>query len=86
MDINEVMDDVQEVLDRLRLIADEHPDNAAIQRNVARAALAGADAIKRLSLMLLYKDDVPAMGAGQDKEDMANGQHVPVGANGGATA
>lgn len=73
MDVNEVMDDVQEVLDRLRLIADEHPENAAIQRNVARAALAGADAIKRLSLMLLYNEKEDAQIYGHEMASATNG-------------
>lgn len=61
MDVTEVMDAFQELLDLLQEIGDTRPDDAALQRLVAKGGYAGAAGIKTLCLMLLYKDDsVPA--------------------------
>lgn len=57
MDIEQTMDSLQEVLDQLQAIGDEHVSDAGIQRRVAKAALAGAAGMKRLSLMLFYRDE-----------------------------
>lgn len=87
MDITEVMDLVQEALDQLKAIGEEHRGDVATQNRVTKGTTAAAEAITRLSLMMFYRDDVPAIGAGQEKEAETNGQLATidgaVNANGG---
>lgn len=56
MDIGEIMDHMQELLDTLEKVGDQHPDHAATQRLVAHGAFEGAKGMKRLNMLLLYKE------------------------------
>jgi hypothetical protein len=57
MDVNEVMDAMQEILDVLAEIGLERQKDAHIQHLVAKGAFAGAGAMKKLGLLLLYKEE-----------------------------
>lgn len=57
MDTSEVIDAVQELLDVLDQIRLEYPKDAKIQGFVAKGALAGANGMRKLGLMLLYRDE-----------------------------
>lgn len=65
MDIAEVMDLVQEALDQLKAIGEEHPSDAATQNRVTKGTTAAAEAITRLSLMMFYRDEKEADTNGQ---------------------
>lgn len=58
MAVTLVMDAVQEMLDVMEAIGKLHAKDAETQRLVAKGAFAGAQGMKELSLLLLYKEDV----------------------------
>lgn len=61
MDAVEIMDSLQEMMDILDRLGDEHPRDAEVQRLVRKGIMAGAQGMKKANLLLLYRD------SGEDK-------------------
>lgn len=61
MDAVEIMDSIQEMMDILDRLGDEHPRDAETQRLVRKGIMAGAAGMKKANLLLLYRD------SGEDK-------------------
>lgn len=77
MEIGEVMDCMQELLDILHEVGDLHTKNAETQRLIAKGAFAGAAGMKRLTMLLLYKDTgEEGNGNGGGNGDAGRGDHL----------